>query len=237
LSFKFKNTKNNQTQNRELKRLQDPEPTKSKNRKILRDNIEGLSNAAIMRLAHKAGVKSLSSLIYEEMRGVIKVFLEKMIENALTFCQHHKRTTIQRFDIIEAARVNGYPILSHGEEAPNKKCDTYTSDTKPKVEKSEKTRKLKAGTKAIREIKFYQKQSDCVYFAKASFERLVKEVTQDYNIDYKWSTDAVALSQLITEEYIVKLFERANLCAIHAKRQALKPADIQLVRRMTGERA
>lgn len=65
------------TQNRELKRLQNPQPTKRKIRKVLRDNIEGLSNAAIMRLAHKAGVKSLTSLIYEEMRGVIKVFLEK----------------------------------------------------------------------------------------------------------------------------------------------------------------
>lgn len=160
-----------------------------------------------------------------------------MIKNAVTFCQHHNRTTIQRVDIIESARVNGYPILTHGEEAPNQKCDTYSSVTKPTVEKSEKTRKLKPGTKAIREIKFYQKQSDCVYFAKASFERLVKEVTQDFVVDYKWSADAVALSQLITEEYIVNLFERANLCAIHAKRQSLKPMDIQLVRRLTGERA
>lgn len=227
-------------QESELKRLKikvtAPQPKKPQ--RVLRDNIQGISNAAIMRLAHKAGVKSLRSLIYEEMRGVTKVFLENIVSAAIKYCQHVNRTTIQREDVIEAARMTGHPVLTHGEEAPNKNCDTYSSGLKSaKSAKSDKPRKLKPGTRALREIRFYQKQGDCVYIAKASFERLVKEVTQDYVSNYRWSADAVALMQIITEDYIVKTFENANLCAIHAGRQAVKPADIQLVRRLTGERA
>ena len=39
------------------------------------------------------------------------------------------------------------------------------------------------------------------------------------------------------EAYVVGLFEDCNLCAIHAKRVTIHPKDIQLARRMRGERA
>ncbi|CAH6806775.1 unknown_gene_426 [Phodopus roborovskii] len=37
--------------------------------------------------------------------------------------------------------------------------------------------------------------------------------------------------------YLVGLFEDTNLCAIHAKRVTIMPKDIQLARRIRGERA
>ncbi|KAJ9591003.1 hypothetical protein L9F63_027789, partial [Diploptera punctata] len=39
-----------------------------------------------------------------------------------------------------------------------------------------------------------------------------------------------------SEAYLVGLFEDTNLCAIHAKRVTIMPKDIQLARRIRGER-
>ncbi|KVI07818.1 Histone-fold [Cynara cardunculus var. scolymus] len=47
-----------------------------RHRKVLRDNIQGITKPAIRRLARRGGVKRISGLIYEETRGVLKIFLE-----------------------------------------------------------------------------------------------------------------------------------------------------------------
>jgi hypothetical protein len=49
-----------------------------RHRKILRDNIQGITKPAIRRLARRGGVKRISGLIYEETRGVLKIFLENV---------------------------------------------------------------------------------------------------------------------------------------------------------------
>ena len=56
-----------------------------RHRKILRDNIQGITKPAIRRLARRGGVKRISGLIYEETRGVLKVFLENVIRDAVTY--------------------------------------------------------------------------------------------------------------------------------------------------------
>ena len=50
-----------------------------RHRKVLRDNIQGITKPAIRRLARRGGVKRISGLIYEETRTVLKVFLENVI--------------------------------------------------------------------------------------------------------------------------------------------------------------
>ena len=58
-----------------------------RHRKVLRDNIQGITKPAIRRLARRGGVKRISGLIYEETRGVLKVFLESVIRDAVvSFC-------------------------------------------------------------------------------------------------------------------------------------------------------
>ena len=54
-----------------------------RHRKVLRDNIQGITKPAIRRLARRGGVKRISGLIYEETRGVLKVFLENVIRDVL----------------------------------------------------------------------------------------------------------------------------------------------------------
>ena len=58
-----------------------------RHRKVLRDNIQGITKPAIRRLARRGGVKRISGLIYEETRGVLKVFLENVIRDAVTYTQ------------------------------------------------------------------------------------------------------------------------------------------------------
>ncbi|KAH7940595.1 hypothetical protein HPB49_002357 [Dermacentor silvarum] len=66
-----------------------------RHRKVLRDNIQGITKPAIRRLARRGGVKRISGLIYEETRGVLKVFLENVIRDAVTYTEHAKRKTVQ----------------------------------------------------------------------------------------------------------------------------------------------
>lgn len=50
-----------------------------RHRKVLRDNIQGITKPAIRRLARRGGVKRISGLIYEETRGVLKVYNKRNI--------------------------------------------------------------------------------------------------------------------------------------------------------------
>ncbi|VAH09908.1 unnamed protein product [Triticum turgidum subsp. durum] len=64
-----------------------------------------------------------------------------------------------------------------------------------------------------------------------------KEIAQDFKTDLRFQSSAVSALQEAAESYLVGLFEDTNLCAIHAKRVTIMPKDIQLARRIRGERA
>ncbi|XP_074039863.1 histone H3-like [Leptinotarsa decemlineata] len=64
-----------------------------------------------------------------------------------------------------------------------------------------------------------------------------KKIAQDFKTDLRFQSSAVMALQEASEAYLVGLFEDTNLCAIHAKRVTIMPKDIQLARRIRGERA
>ncbi|GMI39256.1 hypothetical protein TeGR_g13426 [Tetraparma gracilis] len=59
----------------------------------------------------------------------------------------------------------------------------------------------------------------------------------DFKTDLRFQGSAVLALQEAAEAYLVGLFEDTNLCAIHAKRVTIMPKDIQLARRIRGERS
>ena len=71
---------------------------------------------------------------------------------------------------------------------------------------------------------------------KLPFQRLVREIAQDFKTDLRFQSSAVVALQEASEAYLVGLFEAPNLCAIHAKRVTIMPKDMQLARRIRGER-
>ncbi|PAV60800.1 hypothetical protein WR25_17775 [Diploscapter pachys] len=91
------------------------------------------------------------------------------------------------------------------------------------------------GTVALREIRRYQKSTELL-LRKLPFQRLVREIAQDFKTDLRFQSSAVLALQEAAEAYLVGLFEDTNLCAIHAKRVTIMPKDIQLARRIRGER-
>ena len=96
--------------------------------------------------------------------------------------------------------------------------------------------RYRPGTVALREIRRYQKSTELLC-RKLPFQRLVREIAQDFKNDLRFQGTAIVALQEATESYLVSLFEDTNLCAIHAKRVTIMPKDIQLARRIRGERS
>ncbi len=99
-----------------------------------------------------------------------------------------------------------------------------------------KPHRYRPGTVALREIRRFQKSTELL-IRKLPFQRLVREIAQDFKTDLRFQSAAVGALQEAAEAYLVGLFEDTNLCAIHAKRVTIMPKDIQLARRIRGERA
>ena len=85
-----------------------------RHRKVLRDNIQGITKPAIRRLARRGGVKRISGLIYEETRGVLKVFLENVIRDSVTYTEHARRKTVTALDVVYALKRQGKTLYGFG---------------------------------------------------------------------------------------------------------------------------
>eukprot|EP01087_Luapelamoeba_hula_P018657 TRINITY_DN604_c0_g1_i1.p1 TRINITY_DN604_c0_g1~~TRINITY_DN604_c0_g1_i1.p1 ORF type:complete len:135 (-),score=26.17 TRINITY_DN604_c0_g1_i1:105-509(-) len=85
-----------------------------RHRKVLRDNIQGITKPAIRRLARRGGVKRISGAIYDETRGVLKVFLENVIRDAVTYTEHAKRKTVTAMDVVYALKRQGRTLYGFG---------------------------------------------------------------------------------------------------------------------------
>jgi len=92
----------------------------NKRPRIQRNNIEGITTPAIRRLARRGGVKRIAGLIYEETRGVLKVFLEHAIRDAVTYTEHARRKTVAVMDVIYALKRQGRTIYGYDKETKSK---------------------------------------------------------------------------------------------------------------------
>ncbi len=86
---------------------------KRHSRKVLRDNIQGITKPAIRRLARRGGVKRINGLIYEETRGVLKVFLTHIIHDAVTYTEHAHRNTVTTKDVVYALKRQGKTLYGY----------------------------------------------------------------------------------------------------------------------------
>jgi len=124
-----------------------------------------------------------------------------------------------------------------GAKAPRKQIASKVArKTAPTAGGLKKTHRFRPGTVALREIRKYQKSTELL-IRKLPFQRLVREIAQEYKTDLRFQSSAVLALQEAAEAYMVGLFEDTNLCAIHAKRVTIMPKDMQLARRIRGERA
>ena len=162
------------------------------------------------------------------------------------------------------ARTKQTARKSTGGKAPRKQLATKAArKSAPATGGVKKPHRYRPGTVALREIRRYQKSTELL-IRKLPFQRLVREVSQDFKVrsqsshcitvpqysngslcfqrlfqqsDLRFQTSALLALQESAEAYLVGLFEDTNLAAIHAKRVTIMPKDIQLARRIRGERS
>ncbi|XP_020588979.1 histone H3.3-like [Phalaenopsis equestris] len=135
------------------------------------------------------------------------------------------------------ARTKQTARKSTGGKAPRKQLATKAArKTMPTSGGIKRPHRFRPGTVALREIRKYQKSTELL-IRKLPFQRLVREIAQDFKPELRFQSHAVLALQEAAEAYLVGLFEDTNLCAIHARRVTIMPKDVQLARRIRGERA
>ncbi|XP_031677141.1 histone H3-like centromeric protein CSE4 [Oncorhynchus kisutch] len=177
-----------------------------------------------------------------------EAYLVGLFEDTNLCAIHAKRVTNKPKDIQLARRIRGERASamartkqtarkSTGGKAPRKQLATKAArKSAPATGGVKKPHRYRPGTVALREIRRYQKSTELL-IRKLPFQRLVREIAQDFKTDLRFQSSAVMALQEASEAYLVGLFEDTNLCAIHAKRVTIMPKDIQLARRIRGERA
>lgn len=135
------------------------------------------------------------------------------------------------------ARTKQQAKKSCGGKVPRKQLATQAARKRgPGTGGIRKPHRYRPGTVALREIRKYQKSTNLL-IRKQPFQRLVRWIAQEYKTDIKWTSVALMCLHEAAEAYLVGLFEDTNLCAIHAKRVTIMPRDMQLARRIRGERS
>ncbi len=135
------------------------------------------------------------------------------------------------------ARTKQTARKSVGGKAPRKAlANKAARKSVPSTGGVKKPHRYRPGTVALREIRRYQKSTQLL-LRKLPFRRLLLEFMQDFMSDLRISASGLLAMQEASEAYLVGVFEDSNLCAIHAKRVTIFPKDIQLARRMRGERS
>jgi histone H3 len=135
------------------------------------------------------------------------------------------------------ARTKQTARKSTGGKAPRKQlAEKASRRSAPSTGGVKKPHRFRPGTVALREIRKYQKSTELL-IRKLPFQRLVREVAQEFKQDLRFQSHAITALQEASEAYLTSLFEDTNLCAIHAKRVTIFPKDMQLARRIRGERS
>ena len=138
-----------------------------------------------------------------------------------------------RLPVLYISRTKERTLLGH-------RVLDWTDEQKRKIHEARmqgrqvKPHRYRAGTAALKDIRHFQKTA-ALLIRRLPFQRVVREITQDYKTGLRFQSAAVLCLQEATEAYLVRLFDDANLCAIHARWVTIIPKDILLARRIRGE--
>ena len=152
-------------------------------------------------------------------------------------CPHKSSDKLIMRKTNSMARTKQTARVSTGGTAPRKQLASKAArKSPPSTGGVKKPHRFRPGTVALREIRRYQKTTNLL-IRKQPFQRLVKEAMADIKPGFRLQSHALMALQEASEAYLVALFEDTNICAIHAKRVTILPKDMQLARRIRGERA
>jgi len=222
-----------------------------RHRKVIRDSISRITKPAIGRILFRAGVKRISGLVYEEIRGILRWHLERLIHDVILVTEYNRRKTVEISDLQIALEMKGIAMAAALNENAKQTAALRSSNarglasggssTSAGTSTSESTEVKKPhrfhpGVVRKREIRKQQKNSSCLAFPKSNFESLIREIFQDFvDNPIRLEKGVADLMQLASETYLYNILSQANKVAIHAKRVTLLPKDIRLVRSILSE--
>ena len=183
-----------------------------------------ISKEAFRRIANRAGAKTISGAVFEELRGHMRVFVNHVIKKTAIIVRYKDRSVIQAKDVAHVLENMNLTIYDTDEHGRLKKCDLFHPSKKQKQDIG------------IERIKFYQKQADCVLIEPAVFTRHIQIITRDDVDNLKWSPSALNIMQIATEHFLHDLISAAMLCMIHANRVTLQPKDLWLVAKIRNHK-
>ncbi|CAG8613766.1 11285_t:CDS:2 [Paraglomus occultum] len=94
-----------------------------RHRKLLRENIKGITRPAIRRLARRGGVKRISAGIYEEARHALRHFLTETLRDVVTYCEYEKKKTVTVMEVLLALKRRGKTIYGFDGDIIHKRLD------------------------------------------------------------------------------------------------------------------
>ncbi|BGO91133.1 hypothetical protein NBRC10512_005774 [Rhodotorula toruloides] len=156
--------------------------------------------------------------------------------------QPAKKTVVAKKAVVQK-KVAGKTLGGGAGKGPRKSTGGKTRHGQPAAQPVQrKPRRFRPGTRALQEIRHYQKGTDLL-LRRLPFARLVREIAMEFLADdeegnapgLRWQSSALLALQEATEAYLIHLFEDSNLCALHAKRVTIMQRDMQLVRRIRGD--
>mgnify|MGYP006090334403 CR=1 FL=1 len=186
-------------------------------------NTVGITKPAIIRMMRRAGVKSASGLMYEESRGVMHVYLQRVLRVAKAYTEADKRSVISEGDVRRALHSMNRPFLGIGVRGK-----MFAFPAKKSLKSGQRRRK---GSKAISDIKHAQKG-----FRHMLPRKPVRDLIRSI-LDMKFRSNAYDVIHSSLETYMIGLFAECQLIALHSRREGILPKDMQLARRIRGERS
>ena len=151
----------------------------ARHRKILRDHMKGVTKPALRRLARRGGVKRISGLIYQDVQSTLRLFLEQIVRDAVTYTEHARRKTVTENDVLYSLKRNGYSLYSglsmnreckvQKKSKAKKAVEIQSVSTRPDVKQVEL---LDGISKTIREMKLIE--SDI----KMKYEQLFRDAKE-----------------------------------------------------------
>ena len=199
-----------------------------------RETIQKITKPALRRLMARGGVKRVQGLVWEQSRGLLTVFLDRLLGLAVTVTEHERRKTLMPRDVATGATHMGITIAgpTHGKRSRKPVCKRTVSaggrdqyGIQPSVYRDVEGAEA-SDAPAIRLIRRMQ-TTMCPVFPRGPFKELVKETAAKFK-DVRVSTEAAEMVQVLAEEYLVGTYRDAQLCAIHANRQTIEVRDLQL---------
>jgi histone H3/H4 len=181
--------------------------------------IQEVTRQAVSRMAHKAGVKTVSRLIPEEARGIITVVLNYVISHI----HDTGKTRVSKKKVLDVLKTLGTSIewISKLQDDIIERCE----EPEPEHEADEDEEEYQVDN----EDEDDSHAEQCVYVPKSAFKEIVLEISKKNAGDMKWSANSILLLHVNMEGLLLQVFHDAAKCASNAHRETILPKDLQLV--------